>query len=117
MAQILISESHPSVRRLLMRMTQELGHEPLSADTPAAAEDIDGVALLIVEPADPASALLAKTARTYDPDLPIVCVSVLDTSRVNIEFDAFLSKPFTFAQLATAIELALTPSASRRATV
>jgi CheY-like chemotaxis protein len=113
MAQIMISESHSEVRRLLMRMIEELGHEPLLADTPAAAESLDGVALLIVEPADSACALLAKTVRTHDPELPIVCVSVLDPSSMDIEFDAFLFKPFTFEQLATVIELALAPSASR----
>jgi DNA-binding response OmpR family regulator len=117
MARILISESHMGVRRLLVRMIGELGHESLLAEAPSTAEDLDGISLLVVEPADPKGALLTKTVQALDPGLPILCVSVLDASLVGIEYGVFLSKPFTFAQLADAVEQALAQSASGRATV
>ncbi len=100
-----------------MRMIGELGHEPHVADAGETAEDLEGVGLLIVEPADPKSALLAKTVRTLAAELPVLCVSVLDSSELDIEFDVFLAKPFTFEQLAGAIEQALALSASGRASL
>jgi DNA-binding NtrC family response regulator len=109
MARVLISESHIEVRRLLQRMVRELGHDPQVADAPPTTEDLEGVGLLIVEPADPKGALLAKTVQTLDPGLPILGVSVLDASQVDIAFHEFICKPFTFEQLASAVEQALAP--------
>jgi DNA-binding NtrC family response regulator len=117
MARVLISESHVKVSRLLQRMVRELGHEARVADATPTAEDLAGTGLLIVEPADPRCALLAKTVQTLDPGLPILCVSVLDSSQVDMAFCAFLSKPFTFEQLAAAIEQALAQSAAGQAIV
>lgn len=116
MAQVLISESHVEVRRLLQRMIRKLGHEPQVAEAPTA-ENLEGVGLLIVEPADPKGALLAKTAQTLAPGLPILGVSVLDSSQVDITFSTFLCKPFSFEQLADAVEQALEQSASGQATI
>lgn len=115
MTQILISESHLEVRRLLQRMVRKLGHEPRVAQAAPAAGDLEGVELLIVEPADPKSALLAKTVQALDPGLPILCVSVLDSSKVDIAFSAFLCKPFTFEQFAGMVEQTLAQGASRLA--
>lgn len=88
-------------------MVDKLGHQARIADAAPAAEGLEGAAVLIVEPADPKGALLAKTAHTSAPELPVLCVSVLDPSEVDIEYAAFLSKPFTVEQLASAIEQAL----------
>lgn len=107
MAQVLISESHVEVRRLLQRMIRKLGHDSRVVDAPPTAESLEGVGLLIVEPADPKGALLAKTVQTLNPGLPILGVSVLDSSQVDIAFHAFLCKPFSFEQLAGAVEQAL----------
>jgi DNA-binding NtrC family response regulator len=107
MARVLISESHVEVRRLLRRMVCELGHDPQVADAPPTVEDLEGVGLLIVEPADPRGALLAKTVQALVPGLPILCVSVLDSSQVDIAFHAFLCKPFTSEQFAETVERAL----------
>ncbi len=107
MARVLISESHLEVRRLLQRMVRELGHDPQVADAPPTAEDLEGIGLLIVEPANPKGALLAKTVQTLAPGLPILCVSVLDSSQVDIAFHAFLCKPFTPEQFAGVIARAL----------
>ena len=107
MARVLISESHVEVRRLLQRMIRTLGHEPQLAEASPTAESLEGVGLLIVEVADPRGALLAKTVQTLAPGLPILGVSVLESSQVDIAFHAFLRKPFSFEQLADAVEQAL----------
>jgi DNA-binding NtrC family response regulator len=108
MARVLISESHVEVHRLLERIVTDLDHEPVAATgMPQASADLQCADLLIVEPADPKGGLLAKTAQTLAPGLPVVCVSVLDESQVDFAFCAFLSKPFTSEELADVIERAL----------
>lgn len=117
MTQVLISESHTAVRRLLQRMVCELGHDPRIADAPPTPEELHEAGLLIVEPADPGSARLAESVHAAAPALPILCVSVLDCSQVNIACNGFLCKPFTFEQFADAVQRLLVRSAPGQATV
>jgi CheY-like chemotaxis protein len=115
MARILISESHPQVQRMLTRMLARLGHEPVVASTPMIQEGLQSIDLLLVEPADTASAQLARTSQLTDPLLPIICVSVLASPQIDVVFSACLHKPFFADDLATAINHALAqqPRASR----
>ena len=103
MARILINEPHPEVRRLLTRMVLRLGHEPV-ARTEMTPNYLNGIDLVIVEPAAPLGALMAKATRRLDPSLPIVCASVATPPQIGVQFSAWLLKPFTQAQLAHAIE-------------
>jgi hypothetical protein len=106
MRRILINEPHPEVGVLLTRMVLRLGHEPV-LQTEATPGYLDGVEVLIVEPAAPLGALMAKATRRLDPSLPIVCVSVAGPPQIGVQFSAWLLKPFTQDQLAHAIEHAL----------
>jgi CheY-like chemotaxis protein len=111
MARILISEPHQDVRRLLERMVERLGHEPIAARTPTP-EQLTSVDVFIVEPAAPIGAVLAQAAHMIDPRLPLICASVTapppELAGLGVVFAATLIKPFTLQQLHTAIERAFT---------
>jgi|HubBroStandDraft_1064217.scaffolds.fasta_scaffold350616_2 CheY-like chemotaxis protein len=110
MAQILISESHEEVRRLLERMITRLGHEAILVRVPAA-EQLQSADVLIVEPAAPLGAELARAAHTANPALPIICASVTAApaklTELGVVFTADLVKPFTLEQLDAAIDQSL----------
>jgi hypothetical protein len=109
MTRILIIESHQQVRQLLERMVCRLDHEPVIAAAPTvpALENID---LVIVEPCDAVSALLAEKIQLAEPLIPIICVSVLAEPPVNLAFSSRLLKPFIAADLAAAVTRALLQS-------
>jgi CheY-like chemotaxis protein len=113
MAQVLISESHPDVRRMLERMVARLGHEPVLVVVPAPAQ-LQSADVLVVEPATATGAVLAQAACIVNPRLPIVCASVAGPPRelqeLGVPFAAALVKPFTAAQLGVAIDEALRAS-------
>lgn len=115
MRQVLIGESHADVRDLLVRMVVRLGYEPRLVHGPLDPRDLRGVALAIVEPADPANAVIAKALALARPSLPIISVSVLANPRIDVPFCARLMKPFTFEQLAAAMTQALADAAVRPA--
>jgi CheY-like chemotaxis protein len=110
MAQILISESHDDLRRLLERMVTRLGHEPVLVRVPAP-EQLQSADVLVVEPAAPSGALLSRAACIVNPALPLICASVdgppPELTELGIEFAATLVKPFTAVQLGAAIDQAL----------
>jgi CheY-like chemotaxis protein len=110
MAQILISEPHDEVRRMLKRMVIRLGHDPILVKVPAPAQ-LQSADLLMVEPAAPTGAALARAACIVNPKLPLVCASVTapppELEELGVVFAAALVKPFTAEQLGTAIERAL----------
>jgi CheY-like chemotaxis protein len=110
MAQILISEPHDEVRRMLQRMVTRLGHEPILVKIPAPAQ-LQSADLLMVEPAAPTGAVLAQAACIVNPALPIVCASVTapapELEELGVSFAAAVVKPFTAEQLGAAIEQAL----------
>jgi CheY-like chemotaxis protein len=110
MAQILISESHDDVRRMLERMVTRLGHEPVFVRVPAPAQ-LRSADVLLVEPASPTGAVLAQAACIVNPQLPLICASVTgppsELTELGVEFAATLVKPFTAEQLGAAIDRAL----------
>lgn len=113
MAQILISESHDDVRRLLERMVARLGHEPVCVRVPAPTQ-LQSADVLVVEPAAPTGAVLAQAACIVNPALPLICASVTgpppELTELGVEFAASLVKPFTSEQLGAAIDRALCAS-------
>jgi len=106
MAQILISEPHADVRRLLERMVTRLGHDPVAV-TALNDEVVASADALLVEPAEPEGAALAQLAQQLRPSLPIVCISIAPP---NVELGliptAFLLKPFSLAELSAALDVA-----------
>ncbi|HTR72068.1 MAG TPA: response regulator [Solirubrobacteraceae bacterium] len=110
MAAILISESHPDVRRLLEQMVVRLGHKPVAATAPSP-EQLRSADAFLVEPADPIGAVLAQAARLVDPTLPLISVSVAapppELEWLGVRFAAALVKPFTLEELRVAIGEAL----------
>jgi len=109
MARILINEPHPEVGLVLTRMVLRLGHEPVLR-TEMVPGYLDGVELMMIEPAAPLGALMAKASRRLNPSVPIICASVAAPAQIGVPFSAWLLKPFTQAQLAHAIEQALAQS-------
>jgi CheY-like chemotaxis protein len=117
MAQILISESHDDVRRMLERMVTRLGHEPVFVRVPAPAQ-LQSADVLVVEPAAPTGAVLAQAACIVKPALPLICASVTgpppELTELGVEFAAVLVKPFTAEQLGAAIDQVLCACEPRR---
>ena len=110
MAQIMISEPHDAVRRLLERMVTRLGHEAVVVRIPGP-EHLASAEVLLVEPAAPVGAVLAQAASIANPSLPIICVSVTgpppELAQLGVVFAASLVKPFTLEQLKDAVDQAL----------
>jgi CheY-like chemotaxis protein len=106
MAQVLISESHEDVRRLLVRMLTRLGHEPIVVTVPTP-EQLLSADVLLVEPAAPIGVVIAQAAGLANPSLPLICASVTappaELAELGVVFTAWLVKPFTAAQLDAAI--------------
>jgi DNA-binding NtrC family response regulator len=104
------------VRKLLERMVRELGHEPILARVPAP-DTFHGIDVYIVE-IDAEGSLgqvLAQAASQREPSLPIVGIGdarppAQELALLEIELAAWLTKPFTLAQLREAIERALAQS-------
>jgi DNA-binding response OmpR family regulator len=112
MASILLSESDPDVRRLLVVLLERLGHEAIVLE--------DGVSapppadLMLLEPAVPSRLEQAREIRAQRPTLPVVCVSMLPAEARFLTLGplAYLTKPFTCSQLDAAIQGALASSAA-----
>jgi hypothetical protein len=116
MARILISEPHEDVRRLLGRMLEHLGHEPV-VHIVLRPEQLMSVDAFIVEPAAPVGVVLVQAAQIVAPSLPVICASVgappAELTELGIEFAACLIKPFTIGQLGAAIDRALASRVDR----
>jgi len=110
MASILLSESDPDVRHLLVVLLERLGHEAIVLE--------DGVSapppadLMLLEPATPSRLEQARAIRAQRPTLPVVCVSMLPAEERFLTLGplAYLTKPFTSAQLDATIRGALASS-------
>ena len=74
-ARILVSETDPDVRRLLVVLIERLGHEALVLDPEV--EVPPNADLLLVEPESTVCLEHARLVRAYFPDLPVLCMSAL----------------------------------------
>lgn len=107
MASIYLSEADPDVRRLLVVLLGRLGHEAivLGGDT-AAPPPAD---LLLLEPASPECVEQARLVRMQQPEIPVICVSILppEACFLNLGPLAYLAKPFALDQLSAAVDSVL----------
>lgn len=110
MAKILVSEADPDVRRLLVVLIERLGHEAVVLDrdvtVPPRAD------LLLVEPESDECLENARLARTYFPDLPVLCFNALPAAgRFLLRGPlTYLQKPFSVEHLQASLHDALAMS-------
>jgi len=111
MATILLSEADPDVRRLLIVLLNRLGHEPVVLGSGSTSTDTGD--LLLLEPASPACLEQARAVRERQPEIPIICVSILPSEAWFSDGGppTYLAKPFTLEQLDAALDAALEASA------
>jgi CheY-like chemotaxis protein len=112
MARILLSEADPDVRRLLTLLLERLGHEPMTI--PGAASPVPVADLMLLEPGSSVCLAEARRAREAQPDLPIVCVSVLPEEARFLALGplGYLTKPFALEDLRSAVDCALSRAAT-----
>jgi CheY-like chemotaxis protein len=106
-ARILLSESHPIVRRLLIILIEELGHEAVVVDD--GAEKPAGGDLLLLDTSEPQAIERARDLCRLDWATPIVCMDGLPegSSVAGLGPVGYLRKPFTIATLERSIDAAL----------
>jgi DNA-binding response OmpR family regulator len=107
MANILLSEADPDVRRLLVVLLDRLGHEAIVLGGGHAAPP--PADLLLLEPASSACLEQARAVRERQPSIPVICVSILPPEACFLTLGplAYLAKPFALDDLDSAIEEAL----------
>jgi hypothetical protein len=108
---ILISETHPEVRKMLARMVQALGHEPVIARVPMPSQFLD-VDVFLVNTDETLGMTRVQAAYHANPSLPIIGTGAgpapaEELALLGIELAAWLSIPFTLPQLREAVERAL----------
>ena len=103
MASILVSEVDPDVRRLLVTLVERLGHTAsVLQDDVVVPPHAD---VLVVDPIARSSVEHTRLVRAHFPDVPVLCLNPLpdDAGFPGPGPTAFLPKPFTPDQLATAL--------------
>jgi CheY-like chemotaxis protein len=105
-ARILLSEHHPIVRRLLVILIEELGHEAVvigdGGEKPARGD------LLLLDTSEPQAVERARDLCRLDSATPIVCMDGLpEVSSAGLGPVGYLQKPFTIATLERSIDAAL----------
>jgi CheY-like chemotaxis protein len=110
MARILVSEADPDVRRLLVVLIERLGHEAIVLGPDVAVPP--HADLMLLEPGAPACLEDARLARTYFPELPILCLNSLPAAGEFLRRGPlrYLPKPFTLDCLRAAVAAALAAS-------
>jgi len=103
---VLLSESDPDVRALIALLLEQLGHEVFMLVDEAPPPEAD---LMLLEPASRAGLEHARAARARQPELPIVCVSVLPEDGHHPELGPLehLMKPFTLVALRAVVDRTL----------
>jgi DNA-binding response OmpR family regulator len=110
MASILLSEADPDVRRLLVVLLGRLGHDTIALDGGIVPPPAD---LMLLEPASPSCLAQAAVVREEQPELPVICVSILPSETCFLGHGPrmYLAKPFTIDELDAAVNAALEASA------
>jgi DNA-binding NtrC family response regulator len=107
MAQILVSEADPDVRRLLVVLIERLGHEAIvlgpDVVVPPRAD------LMLVEPESEVCLDHARLMRTYFPDLPVLCLNALPEAGDFLKRGplGYLQKPFTVEVMRATVQSTL----------
>lgn len=112
MASILVGEANSIVRQLLVDSVERLGHESIVLEEGA---DVPPADLLLLDPTSPSHLDQARISRERDPALPIIWMNMLppEAGFVTLGPNAYLTKPFTIAELGTAIATVLASGAAR----
>ncbi len=107
MATILLSEADLDVRRLLVLLLERLGHDVVILDEREVS--VPHVDLMVLEPAGEEGLARARALRAEQPELPILCVSILPDEARHLELGplAYLAKPFSLEDLRLAVEATL----------
>ena len=106
----MISDPHPAVRRMLVRMVTRLGYEPIAVESHPTPAQLRSVDALLIEAASPAGLTLVHTARAASPTLAIIGEGAVAPGQEGIWNDepavpaAYLAKPFTGEQLDAALQ-------------
>jgi CheY-like chemotaxis protein len=107
----MISDPHPTVSRMLVRMVAGLGYEAVAVSEPPTPAQLRAVDVLLLEPASPTAAALARTALAANPSLAILgegaTPSPQDSDWSDASLVGQLAKPFTSEQLDAALQQAL----------
>jgi CheY-like chemotaxis protein len=106
MALVLTIEPHEEIRPLYAAVIRGLGHEAVVFESGAIAKPD----VLLVEPAYPEPFEAARRLRLAHPDLPIVCASIHEPIREEVQVlrpSTYLLKPFSLVELRDALQLAL----------
>jgi signal transduction histidine kinase/streptogramin lyase/CheY-like chemotaxis protein len=118
---ILLVEDQDEVRESIAKILSRLGHVVLEAQSAATglavwANNRDRIDMLIsdiIMPGEQNGRDLALSIRGERPDLPVLLISGYDPDMLNRKADPInfprLTKPFTFAQLAQAVNAQLNP--------
>jgi hypothetical protein len=107
----MISDPHPVVRQILVRMVARLGYQPMAAVLPPTPAQLRSADVLLVEPTAPAGRALAHTARAANPAIAIIgewatpLPEGIDRSGAGPT--SHLVKPFTIDQLGVALRQAI----------
>jgi CheY-like chemotaxis protein len=109
-ATILVSETDPDVRRLLVMLIERLGHEAVVLDPDVQVPPHGD--LLLLEPESSIGLDHARLVRAYFPDLPVLCLNALPEAGAFLARGpiGYLQKPFTVEVMRTTVQAALTIS-------
>jgi CheY-like chemotaxis protein len=109
-ATILVSETDPDVRRLLVVLIERLGHKALVLDPDVAVPP--RADLLLVEPESTTGLEHARLVRAYFPDLPVLCMNALPEAGSFLTRGplGYLQKPFTVDVMRSTVQAALAMS-------
>src|SRR5258707_7153121 len=109
-ATLLVSETHPVVRQLLVVLIERLGHKAVVLDPDVAVPP--HADLLLVEPESTIGLEHARLVRAYFPDLPVLCMNAVPEAGSFLTKGpvAFLQKPFTVDVMRTTVRAALCSS-------
>jgi DNA-binding NtrC family response regulator len=107
----MISDPHPVVRQILVRMVTRRGYEPVAAGVPPTPAQLRSADVLLVESTAPAGRALARTARAANPTIAIISEGATPfperIDRRGAGPTSHLVKPFTIDQLGVALRQAI----------
>jgi len=117
MPRVMISDPHPTITEMLVRMVADLGYEAVAVakDSPPTPARLRSADVLLLEPTTPAARRLARTARAANPSVAILSQGAPEgIERLGLTPAGHLSKPFTIEQLDAALRQALAHPSSER---
>jgi CheY-like chemotaxis protein len=106
-ASVLVGESDPDVRRLLVVLIERLGHQAIVVGPGAV--PLPSVDLMLLEPDSPLCLEHARLARLDSPELPVVAFGLVPAHGRFLADGPleYLPKPFTIEHLREVVERAL----------